>query len=117
MPLPWCRNVDEVEIIARDESFEIVVAVCVNARSLLAGLFDHLSGAGALVFYDVADSVYDDVFDGEEFAQDFSAAEADADDAEADGVVGFESHAEHCALLGAALLCGFFGFRRICLTD
>jgi hypothetical protein len=51
----------------------------------LAGFLDHLCCACAFVFYDVADGVDDDVFDGEKFAEDFGAAQADADDAEADG--------------------------------
>src|SRR6185369_15649411 len=63
MPLPGRGDVNEVEVIAHDESLEVSLAVRVDAWSFLSGFLDHLRRAGALVFHDVADGVYDDVFD------------------------------------------------------
>src|SRR6185503_18567017 len=112
VPLPWRCDVNEVEVVARDESLEVSFAVCVNAGRLLSDFLDHLRRARAFVFYDVTDGVYHDLVDGEKFSEDLGAAQADADDSEADDVVRFEVDADHGSVLRVTKL-RFFTLVRI----
>src|ERR1051326_7326960 len=54
VPFPRRRDVNEVEIIARNEFFKISFAVRVNRRRLLTSLFDELRRTRTFVSHDVA---------------------------------------------------------------
>src|SRR5690242_15141488 len=116
VPFPRRGDVDEVKIIASDESFKISLTVRVNRRCLLTGLLDELRRTRAFVFYDVADCIHDDLIDREKLLQGLGAAQTDADDSEAHHVVRLEAHADHGSLLRATNLRCFF-FRRVSGRD
>jgi hypothetical protein len=95
MPFPRRCDIDEVEIVARDESFKISLAVGVDSGSLLAGFLDHLRRARTLVTDDVTNGVNDDLINGEKLAEYLCAAQANSDDAEAHDITRFEPDADH----------------------
>src|SRR5882762_6403461 len=54
VPLPWRRDVNEIQIGATAKVFKIALAVTVNRGGFLARLFDHLYCPEAFLFNNVA---------------------------------------------------------------
>src|SRR3954447_22847781 len=99
VPFPRGGDVDEVEIVAGDESFEVVFAVCVNGRCLLTSLLDELGRTLALLFDDIANSIDDHLIDSEKLSEHLGATQTHGDDSETHDVVRFEADPDHRSLL------------------
>src|SRR4051794_35677532 len=67
VPFPRRGNIDKVEIITSDESFEVAFSVCINGWCLLTSLLDELSRTRALLFHDIANGVDDYLIDRKKF--------------------------------------------------
>src|SRR5215212_10361703 len=112
MPFPRRRNVYEVEVITRDESFKISFSVCVDAGCLLTGLLDQLSRTRALFFHDITNGINDYLVNSKKFLEHLGATQTNADDSNTHSIVRFKSHADHRSLLRTTSLHRFL-FGRI----
>src|SRR5215212_5088603 len=69
MPFPGRGNIDEIEIITRDESFEVSLSVAVDSGCFLTGLLDHLGRMRALLFHNVTDGIDNYLIDSKKFSE------------------------------------------------
>ena len=95
---PRRRGVDDVEVVARDELLERVVAGRVDRRRRLSFVGDHLRRALRFVGDDVAQRDDPHAFDAEQFVEHRAPAKAGADDPDAHRFVPVERNRAHrCA--------------------
>lgn len=112
VPLPGRGRINEIDVVARHELLEAVIARRVERGRGLALVGHHLRGAVGFVGDDVGERDDSHAVDREQLGQHRTAAQSRADDAEANRIVALEWHAMHGRTARWGRRCGVGGRRR-----
>src|SRR5690242_2060807 len=94
VPLPRSRDVDEINVAALAEVFEIVIAAEEKCWWLLTGFLYDAAGVQAFIFDHVADCGYLHAVDTKKLVEHTGGAGADADYPDSNHRMGFELHSD-----------------------